>query len=84
MLKLYIRYISVQWSVVRFQAVDVKKLQGTEMKVSTERGPLKVKAIYAESSCISSLSGRVDLGHVHGEQKAASTCLFHLYLKHVS
>ncbi|XP_022057375.1 protein FAM185A [Acanthochromis polyacanthus] len=47
-------------------AVDVKKLQGTRMNVSTEHGPLKVKAIYAESSCISSSSGRVELGHVHG------------------
>ncbi|XP_008299134.1 protein FAM185A [Stegastes partitus] len=47
-------------------AVDVKKLQGTTMNVSTERGPLKVKAIYAESSCVSSSSGRVELGHVHG------------------
>ncbi|XP_049928708.1 protein FAM185A [Epinephelus moara] len=46
--------------------VDVKKLQGTTMKVSTERGPLKVKAIYAESTCISSNSGRIELGHVHG------------------
>ncbi|CAB1441060.1 unnamed protein product [Pleuronectes platessa] len=48
-------------------AVDVKKLQGTRMNVSTEHGPLKVKAIYAESSCISSCSGRVQLGHVHGD-----------------
>lgn len=46
--------------------VDVKKLQGTTMNVSTEHGPLKVKAIYAESSCVSSCSGRVELGHVHG------------------
>ncbi|XP_070762896.1 protein FAM185A [Enoplosus armatus] len=48
-------------------AVDVKKLQGTKMNVSTERGPLKVKAIYAESSCVSSCSGRVELGNVHGK-----------------
>ncbi|CAN9499193.1 unnamed protein product [Ophioblennius macclurei] len=48
-------------------AVDVKKLQGTTMNVSTEHGPLKVKAIYAESSCVSSCSGRVELGHVHGD-----------------
>lgn len=47
-------------------AVDVKKLQGTKMNVSTERGPLKVKAIYAESSCVSSCSGKLELGHVHG------------------
>ncbi|XP_039988860.1 protein FAM185A [Xiphias gladius] len=46
--------------------VDVKKLQGTKMNVSTEHGPLKVKAIYAESSCISSCVGRVQLGHIHG------------------
>ncbi|KAG7217378.1 hypothetical protein INR49_021545 [Caranx melampygus] len=45
--------------------VDVKKLQGTRMTVSTEHGPLKVKAIYAESSSISSCSGRIQLGHVH-------------------
>uniref|UniRef100_A0A3B4EYY4 Family with sequence similarity 185 member A n=1 Tax=Pundamilia nyererei TaxID=303518 RepID=A0A3B4EYY4_9CICH len=49
------------------KAVDVKKLQGTKMNVSTEHGPLKVKAIYAESTCISSRSGRVNLGHVHGK-----------------
>ncbi|KAM4734840.1 protein FAM185A [Anableps anableps] len=47
-------------------AVDVKKLQGTRMKVSTEHGGLKVKAIYAESSCVLSCSGSVELGHVHG------------------
>ncbi|MEQ2286888.1 hypothetical protein AMECASPLE_007003 [Ameca splendens] len=46
--------------------VDVKKLQGTRMKVSTEHGALKVKAIYAESSCVFSSSGGVELGHVHG------------------
>ncbi|XP_028263220.1 protein FAM185A [Parambassis ranga] len=47
-------------------AVDIKKLQGTTMNVSTEHGPLKVKAIYAESSCVSSCSGKIELGHVHG------------------
>ncbi|KAL6106916.1 fam185a [Pungitius sinensis] len=47
--------------------VDVKKLQGNQMNISTERGPLKVKAIYAESSCLSSCSGRVELGNVHGK-----------------
>ncbi|XP_045892799.1 protein FAM185A [Micropterus dolomieu] len=48
-------------------AVVVKKLQGTKMNVSTECGPLKIKAIYAESSFISSCSGKVELGHVHGD-----------------
>ncbi|KAF3688943.1 Protein FAM185A [Channa argus] len=46
--------------------VEVKKLQGTKMNVSTEHGPLKVKAIYAECSCVSTCSGKVELGHVHG------------------
>ncbi|XP_063335957.1 protein FAM185A isoform X1 [Pelmatolapia mariae] len=55
-------------------AVDVKKLQGTKMNVSTEHGPLKVKAIYAESTCISSRSGRVNLGHVHGETTVKNVC----------
>ncbi|KAM9855023.1 protein FAM185A [Aulostomus maculatus] len=46
--------------------VDVKKLQGTKMNVSTEHGALRVRAIYAESSRVSSRSGKVELGHVHG------------------
>lgn len=49
------------------------------MNVSTEHGPLKVKAIYAESSCVSSCSGKLELGNVHGEQTAASVYP-HLYL----
>ncbi|XP_037110155.1 protein FAM185A [Syngnathus acus] len=48
-------------------AVRVKKLQGTKMKVSTEHGALAVKAIYAESSCISSCTGKVELGLLHGD-----------------
>lgn len=48
-------------------AVDVKKIQGTVMKVSTERGPMKIKAIYAESITLASSSGCIQLGHVHGD-----------------
>ncbi|XP_019743959.1 protein FAM185A [Hippocampus comes] len=48
-------------------AVRVKKLQGSEMKVSTEHGPLAVKAVYAESSCVSSFTGKVELGLIHGD-----------------
>uniref|UniRef100_H3D3J6 Family with sequence similarity 185 member A n=1 Tax=Tetraodon nigroviridis TaxID=99883 RepID=H3D3J6_TETNG len=48
-------------------SVDARKLQGARMSVSTERGAIKVKAIYAESSRVSSSSGRIHLGHVHGE-----------------
>ncbi|KAM6937121.1 protein FAM185A [Xenentodon cancila] len=46
--------------------VNLKKLQGNKMNVSTEHGSLRVRAIYAESSCVSSVSGRVELGHTHG------------------
>lgn len=52
---------------VFLQSVDVKKLQGTTMNVSTEHGPLKVKAIYAASSCVTSCSGKVEVGNVHGK-----------------
>ena len=51
-----------------FQAVDMKKLQGTVLRVSTERGPLKIKAIYAEDILVASSSGPIHLGHVHGEE----------------
>lgn len=47
-------------------SVDVKKLQGTKMNVETEHGSVKVKAIYAESSSVSSCTGKIELGHVHG------------------
>nr|XP_061812476.1 protein FAM185A-like [Nerophis lumbriciformis] len=54
-------------------AVRVKKLQGTEMKVSTEHGDLAVKAIYAQSSCVSSHTGKVELGLVHGDATVKNT-----------
>lgn len=49
--------------------MNVKKLQGTRMNVSTVRGTLKIKAIYAESSQVSCSSGRIQLGHIHGEEQ---------------
>ena len=51
-----------------FQAVDMKKVQGTVLGVATERGPLKIRAIYAENILVSSSSGPIQLGHVHGEE----------------
>ncbi|GAA6101265.1 protein FAM185A isoform X2 [Tachysurus ichikawai] len=47
--------------------VDIKKVQGTTMNMSTEHGPLNVKAVYAESSAVASCSGKIHIGHVHGE-----------------
>ncbi|XP_028304095.1 protein FAM185A [Gouania willdenowi] len=49
-------------------AVDVKKLQGSRMNVSTERGSMKIKAIYAQSSELCSSSGKVELGHLHSHE----------------
>ncbi|XP_075870874.1 protein FAM185A isoform X2 [Nelusetta ayraudi] len=54
-------------------SVDVMKLQGTTMNVSTEHGPLKVKAIYAASSCVTSCTGKVELGNVHGDATVKNT-----------
>ncbi|KAI4880688.1 hypothetical protein NFI96_018431 [Prochilodus magdalenae] len=53
-------------------SVDIKKIQGTAMNVSTEHGPLKVKAIYAESSSVASSSGKIHVGHLHGAARVQS------------
>ncbi|XP_041110876.1 protein FAM185A isoform X2 [Polyodon spathula] len=49
----------------RNSLVQITKLQGTRMSISTEHGPLKAKYIYAESSSVSSTSGQIELGNVH-------------------
>ncbi|KAG2460384.1 F185A protein, partial [Polypterus senegalus] len=46
--------------------VDIAKLQGTRMSISTEHGAVKAKYIYAESSVVSSVTGKIELGNVHG------------------
>lgn len=52
--------------------VNIKKIQGSFMNVSTEQGSLKVKAIYAESSKMLSSSGNIQLGHIHGDASVES------------
>ncbi|XP_048015263.1 protein FAM185A [Megalobrama amblycephala] len=47
--------------------IDIMKIQGTTMNLSTEHGDLKVKAIYGESTSLSTSSGNIQIGHVHGE-----------------
>ncbi|XP_014351216.1 protein FAM185A isoform X3 [Latimeria chalumnae] len=49
------------------KTVDINKLQGTVMNISTEGGMLKTKYIYAESSHLSSTVGDIELGSVHGD-----------------
>lgn len=47
--------------------VDIMKIQGTTMNLSTEHGLLNVKAIYGESTTVSTSSGNINIGHIHGE-----------------
>lgn len=46
--------------------VDIDKLQGTTMNISTTNGSLKTKYIYAKSSHLSSSIGNIELGNIHG------------------
>ncbi|XP_029766687.1 protein FAM185A [Terrapene carolina triunguis] len=48
-------------------SVNIEKLQGTSIKISTEDGLLKTKYLYAESSFLSSTAGDILLGSIHGD-----------------
>ncbi|XP_025048315.1 protein FAM185A isoform X2 [Alligator sinensis] len=48
-------------------SVNIEKLQGTSISISTEDGLLKTKYLYAESSFLSSAAGDILLGSVHGD-----------------
>ncbi|XP_053572510.1 protein FAM185A [Bombina bombina] len=50
--------------------VDIEKLLGTSVNISTQGGHLKAKYLYAESSSMSSSAGDISLGSIHGEIKA--------------
>lgn len=43
------------------------------MNVSTENGPLRVKAVYAGWSSMVSSSGKIHIGHLHGEKQEQSS-----------
>ncbi|XP_064300334.1 protein FAM185A isoform X2 [Phalacrocorax carbo] len=47
-------------------SVNIEKLQGTSINISTEDGLLKTKYLYAESSTLSSVAGDILLGSIHG------------------
>ncbi|MBN3298362.1 F185A protein, partial [Amia calva] len=63
---------NVDISTTGASRVEIAKLQGTSMNISTEHGPLKVKYIYAESSSVCSTSGKIELGNVHGQATVQS------------
>ncbi|XP_054657024.1 protein FAM185A isoform X2 [Grus americana] len=46
-------------------SVNIEKLQGTSINISTEDGLLKTKYLYAESSSLSSIAGDILLGSIH-------------------
>ncbi|XP_061438079.1 protein FAM185A isoform X5 [Rhineura floridana] len=47
-------------------SVNIEKLQGSSINISTKNGLLKAKYLYAESSFLSSAAGDILLGNVHG------------------
>ncbi|NWI17588.1 F185A protein, partial [Crypturellus soui] len=47
-------------------SVSIEKLQGASINISTEDGLLKTKYLYAESSSLSSETGDILLGSIHG------------------
>ncbi|XP_010164958.1 protein FAM185A [Antrostomus carolinensis] len=47
-------------------SVNIEKLQGSSINISTEDGLLKTKYLYAESSSLSSVAGDILLGSIHG------------------
>ncbi|XP_072196304.1 protein FAM185A isoform X1 [Excalfactoria chinensis] len=47
-------------------SVNIEKLQGTSVNISTEDGLLKTKYLYAETSSLSSVAGDIMLGSIHG------------------
>ncbi|NWH75277.1 F185A protein, partial [Piaya cayana] len=46
-------------------SVNIEKLQGTSINISTEYGLLKTKYLYAETSSLSSEAGDILLGNIH-------------------
>ncbi|XP_062990268.1 protein FAM185A [Elgaria multicarinata webbii] len=48
-------------------SVNIEKLQGSSVNISTKHGLLKTKYLYAESSFLSSAAGDILLGNVHGD-----------------
>ncbi|NXG81526.1 F185A protein, partial [Stercorarius parasiticus] len=53
-------------------SVNIEKLQGTSINISTEDGLLKTKYLYAESSSLSSVAGDILLGSIHGKEEILS------------
>ncbi|KAM8973168.1 protein FAM185A [Pelodytes ibericus] len=53
-------------------SVDIEKLLGTSINISTQDGQLKAKYLYAQSSSMCSTAGDILLGSAHGDTKLHS------------
>ncbi|XP_068129729.1 protein FAM185A [Hyperolius riggenbachi] len=51
------------------KTVNIEKLLGTSVNISTENGQLKAKYLYAASSSMSSAAGDIIVGSAHGDTK---------------
>ncbi|XP_058045525.1 protein FAM185A isoform X2 [Ahaetulla prasina] len=54
-------------SVSQESSVNVEKLQGSTINITSENGLLKAKYLYADSSFLTSAAGDILLGNVHGD-----------------
>ncbi|NXV93858.1 F185A protein, partial [Calonectris borealis] len=61
-------------------SVNIEKLQGTSINISTEDGLLKTKYLYAESSSLSSIAGDILLGSIHGKKEIHSFISFFFFI----
>ncbi|XP_066489632.1 protein FAM185A [Tiliqua scincoides] len=63
---------NVDIRVSQESGVNIEKLQGSSINISTKDGLLKTKYLYAESSFLSSEAGDILLGNVHGDTTVQS------------
>ncbi|XP_063304218.1 protein FAM185A isoform X2 [Pelobates fuscus] len=54
------------------KTVDIEKLLGTSVNISTEEGQLKAKYVYAQASSLSTTAGDILLGGAHGDTRLQS------------
>uniref|UniRef100_A0A8C6XW55 Family with sequence similarity 185 member A n=1 Tax=Naja naja TaxID=35670 RepID=A0A8C6XW55_NAJNA len=61
--------------------VNIEKLQGSSINVTSENGLLKAKYLYANSSFLTSAAGDILLGNVHGKRAKKTSLKQHFSTK---
>uniref|UniRef100_A0A8C6XTS5 Family with sequence similarity 185 member A n=1 Tax=Naja naja TaxID=35670 RepID=A0A8C6XTS5_NAJNA len=64
--------------------VNIEKLQGSSINVTSENGLLKAKYLYANSSFLTSAAGDILLGNVHGKRAKKTSLKQHFSTKYSS